>query len=196
MMPVETIQKLNWIDVLIVVVILRALYIGLKRGFVNEIMQLVAILAATFIAFHYYPLCSHFLEKRFFLKPEIGKGVMFLVLWAVVALVSKFVRSGVYLLFKIEAKSFLDKAGGLSVALIRGFLIASLVLSLFATAGLEYLDRNIQSSYCSSYVAPLAPGFYRFVFKEFIAKYFPNEKMNRNLLGFSEEPVDQKQNEK
>jgi uncharacterized membrane protein required for colicin V production len=195
-MLLEIIQKLNWIDLVIVIVMLRALYIGLKRGCVNEILQLLAIVAAILIVFHYYPFCSRFLENRIFFKAEIAKSLTFFVLWVVVALVSTFVRGGVYLLFKIEAKSFFDKIGGLAIAIVRGALIASLILSLFMTTGSEYLSRNIKSSFLSPRVAPLAPDVYKFVFKEFVSKYFPNEKMNQDFLGSDQEPVHRNQNEK
>jgi len=186
-MLLEIIQKLNWIDVVIVVVMLRAFYIGLKRGCVNEIFQLMAVFASIFVVFHYYPFCSRLIENRVFLKPEIARSVTFFVLWALVALVCKFIRDGVCLIFKIEAKSFFDKFGGLSVGLIRGLLVSSLLLSLFTTTGSEYLIRNIKGSYFSSRVAPLAPSVYKFVFKGFVNKYFPNEKMNQDIFAVEQD---------
>jgi len=192
-MLLDIIQKLNWIDVVIIVVMLRALYIGLKRGCVNEIFQLMAVLAAIFIIFHYDHFCSKFLENRIFFKPEIAQGVTFFALWALIALVCKFVRDGVSLVFKIEAKSFFDKIGGLSVAFIRGAFVASLLLALFTTTGSEYLSRNIQGSYFSSQIAPLAPSVYKFVFKGFINKYFPNEQMSQGVVASEHETVQKNQ---
>jgi len=188
----EIIQKLNWIDVVIILVVLRAFYIGLKRGCVNEIFQLMAILASIFVVFHYYLFCSSLLVNRVFLKSEIAKSLTFLVLWALVALVSKFVRGGVSLMFKIEAKSFFDKLGGLSIGILRGLLVSSLLLAFFMTTSSEYLVRNVKGSYLSSRVAPLAPSVYKFVFKGFVSKYFPNEKMNQEIFG-SEDAIQKNQ---
>lgn len=195
-MAQEIVQKLNWIDIVLIIVILRALFVSLKRGFVNELLQLLAVLAAICVVLHYYPFCSRFLENRVFVKAEIARSVTFLSLWVLVALVCKFVRSGIHLLLKIDAKSAIDKIGGLGVGLVRGVLVSSLLLSFFATTGLEYLSRHIQGSYLSPHVAPLAPGFYRVVFNEVVVKYFPDEKMNQDLLGSRKEPGPQARKDK
>ncbi len=195
-MLLEIIQQLNWIDVVIIAIMLRALYIGLKRGCVNEILQLLAILAAILVVFHYYPFCARFLENKVFFKTEIAKCSTFLALWMAVALVATFARSGFYLIFKIEAKSFFDKLGGLLIAIVRGALIASMILFLLTLTGSKYLDRNIQGSYLSPRITSLAPDVYRFVFKGFISQYFSNEILNQDLLSPGHESVPDTQNEK
>jgi len=181
-MLLEIVQKLNWIDIVIIIIALRALYIGLKRGFVSEIFHLFAVLAAIFVIFHYYPLCSKFLESKIFFKLGIAKAVAFVAIWVAVALVAKFVRDGVNMLFKIEAKSFIDKFGGLIVAVGRAALVCSLLLCFFMVTETEYLSRNIQGSYFSSNVIKLAPDVYRGMHKVFVSKYFPNEKINPDVV--------------
>lgn len=195
-MLLEIIQKLNWIDVVVLVVMLRALYIGLKRGCVSEIFQLMAVFASIFVVYHYYPFCSRLIENRIFLKPEIARSVTFFVLWALVALVCKFVRDGACMIFKIEAKSFVDKLGGLTVGFIRGALVSSLLLSLFMTTGSDYLIRNVKGSYLSSQVSPLAPSVYKFIFKGIINKYFPNEKMNQDMFAAEQDIAPKVQDKK
>lgn len=95
-------------------------------------------------------------------------------------------------MFKIEAKSFFDKLGGLSIGILRGLLVSSLLLAFFMTTSSEYLVRNVKGSYLSSRVAPLAPSVYKFVFKGFVSKYFPNEKMNQEIFG-SEDAIQKNQ---
>lgn len=181
-MLLDIVQKLNWIDIVIIVIALRAFYIGLKRGFVSEIFHLFAVLAAIFVIFHYYPMCSKFLENRIFFKLGIAKAVAFIGIWVAVALIAKFVRDGVNMVFKIEAKSFIDKFGGLLVALGRGALVCSLLLCFFIVTDTEYLSRNVQGSYLSPKIVKWAPDIYRSMHQVFVSKYFPNEKINPDVV--------------
>ncbi|MCX5681603.1 MAG: CvpA family protein, partial [Candidatus Omnitrophica bacterium] len=121
MLP-ETIQKLNWIDIVVLTIMVRALYIGLKRGFIDEVLHLLAVVVAIFVIFHYTPFFTQFLENKIFFKAPIAKSVTFIFLWLIIALVAKLARDAIHLLFKIEAKSFLDKIGGIAVGVIRGLL--------------------------------------------------------------------------
>ncbi|HOD12771.1 MAG TPA: CvpA family protein [Candidatus Omnitrophota bacterium] len=181
-MLLETISKFNWIDIVIIMIALRALYIGLKRGFVSELFHLLAMIVVIFAVFHYYPLCARFLEKQIFFKLGIAKAMAFVAIWIVVALIAKFVRDGVNMVFKIEAKSFIDKFGGLFLACGRAMLVSSLMLCFFSTMQIEYLSRHIQRSYFSPKIITFAPDIYRGIYNTLISKYFPNEKINPDVV--------------
>jgi membrane protein required for colicin V production len=187
-MILETIQKFNWVDIVIAAVMIRALYAGFKRGFINEVLHLLAVVLTIFVVFHYTPVCVHFLEKSIFFKPQVARSVTFISLWMLVALVTRFIRGAIFLLFKIEAKTFLDKAGGIAVSAVRGLLVCSLMLWLFFSAGNEYVTRTVKSSYLSPRVVDLAPDVYRGIFNIVVAKYFPKERLKQDFLINKEKP--------
>jgi len=180
-MILETVQKFNWVDIVIATVMIRALYAGFKRGFISEVLHLLAVIVAIFIVFHYTPVCMQFLENSIFFKPHIARSVTFIFLWALVALASKFIRGAIFLLFKVEAKTFLDKFGGIVVSAARGLLVCSLMLWFLFAVGNEYITRTINSSYISPRVVNLAPDVYRGIFNTVVAKYFPNEHMKQDF---------------
>ena len=187
-MLLETIQKFNWVDILSVVIMLRALYVGLKRGFIDEVLHLLAVVLAIFGIFQYTPFCVHFLEKRIFFKSQIAQSVTFISLWALIALLAKFIRDAFHLLFKVEAKSFIDKAGGVAVGVVRGLLVCSLTLWFLIATGNEYIARTINSAYTSARVVKLAPDVYRGIFDIAVSKYFPDERMNQDVFAHTEGP--------
>lgn len=195
-MPTDIIQKFNWVDILIAVIMIRALYIGFKRGFINEALHLLAVILSIFVVFHYTPVCVQFLENSIFFKPQFARGATFVFLWALVALIAKFARGALLLLFKIEAKTFIDKVGGIAVSVVRGLLVCSLTIWLLAAAGNEYVTRTINGSYTSSSVINLAPDVYRGIFNIVVAKYFPNEHMRQEFLLNKEKSSEPNQDQK
>jgi uncharacterized membrane protein required for colicin V production len=175
---------------------IRAVYIGLKRGFISEALNLVALVITIFVVFHYTPVCAQFLENKILFKSSVAKAVTFVSLWALVALAAKFVCGAIFLLFKIEAKSFLDKFGGIVVSLVRGILVCSLVLWLFLVTGSDYITRTVKGAYASPRIVNFAPDVYRGIFNIAVSKYFPNERMKQDFLTNQEHASQQSQTKK
>jgi uncharacterized membrane protein required for colicin V production len=175
---------------------IRALYVGLKRGFISEVLNLLAVILAIFVIFHYTPVCAQFLENKILFKSQIAKTVTFISLWAVIALIAKFVRGAIFLLFKVEAKSFLDKAGGIIVSVIRGALVCSLVLWLFLVTGSDYMTRTVNKAYTSPRIVNLAPDVYRGIFNIVVSRYFPKEQMKHSFVTNKDNTPKNSQNKK
>ncbi|MDP8265434.1 MAG: CvpA family protein [Candidatus Aceula meridiana] len=181
-MALEIIHKLNWVDLVIGIVLVRAIYIGLKRGFVDEVFHLIAVVATIFITFHYYPELSRFLEGRAFFKSAMANTIAYLFLWGIVSLIAKLVRDGIRILFKIETKSLINKTGGLIVALCRAALTCSLVVwFLFITTN-EYAGRTANASFSGKRFAQVGSVTYKKIFTGLVEKYFPSEIINQDVI--------------
>lgn len=195
-MQPEIIQKFNWVDILILTLMIRALYIGFKRGFINEILHLLALVASIFVVFHYTPLCVKYLESSIFFKPQFARAMTFIFLWGLVSLLAKFARGALLLVFKVEAKSFLDKIGGVAIAAVRGLLLCSLTLWLLVSTESAYAIRTINGAYTSKYVVQWAPNVYKGIFDTVVAKYFPNEHLSQDFFIAKEKPSQSNQGQK
>ncbi|MDP8263900.1 MAG: CvpA family protein [Candidatus Aceula lacicola] len=169
--------------------IIRSLYIGIKRGFADEMLHLLGLFLSIFIIFQYYPALGNFLESKIFFKSTLANSLAFVFLWILTAIVAKLVRFGIHTLLKIEARSLFDKGGGLVVAIFQGLLICSLALWFMRTTGSEYVIRNIGSSFSSSRLAKIAPTVYRTTFNGIIAKYFPKERINQDVLSHKKDSL-------
>lgn len=182
MMQPEIIQKLNWVDIFILILMVRALYIGFKRGFISELLHLLALIVSIFVVFHYTPVSVKLLERTIFSKPQFARAMTFVALWGLVSLASKFARGALLLLFKIEAKTFLDKIGGVVIAGVRGLLLCSLTLWLLISTENVYAIRTINGAYTSKYVIQLAPNVYKGIFDTVVEKYFPSERLSQDFF--------------
>lgn len=185
----EIFRHLNWIDLLMVAVLIRAIYIGIKRGFVDEFFHLVGVVVTIFVVFHYYPLVSSFLERRTFLSVKSSNWIAYLFLWGVVALLAKLIRDGFRIIFKVETVSFVNKCGGFLVCFGRAILLASLIIWFLFITGHTYIQENIRASVSGSRLAQAGTILYQKTFEGFVVKLFPDERLNREIIishqGFS-----------
>lgn len=64
------IKAINWVDVCLLILLLRICYIALKNGFVHEVFKLLATVAALYISLHYYNVLADVVRSRLNLKSE------------------------------------------------------------------------------------------------------------------------------
>lgn len=174
---------INWADFLIIAIILRMCYIGIRTGIGIELFKLVALWAATVVSFHIYttPLSDLLHDRLPALPLDAGDVFVFVVLVTGVVLVVRMIRESFFLLVKIEAQSALNKWGGMIMGLSRGFWIASIALFIMTISTVEYLEVSAKSSLFGSRLLRLAPKIYQASFEGVISKFFTNQKVNEEV---------------
>ena len=180
-MSLDILGRLNWVDIFLCLILVRAVYIGLRSGFVIELFKLLGIFFAVFISLHYFSGASHFLQEKVHLPSGPADFASLGFLWSVVVLAFKFIREGIMLLFKVEAHSTLDSAGGFIASVVRGFLICSLATLLLRASAMEYFTNNIDNSLGAAKVVGIAPRVYEATYQGFISKFFPSEEFNESV---------------
>ena len=68
----ETLTKFNWVDIVIICLVLTTVYKGSRKGFIIEVFKLLGLLAAIYASLHYFSLAS---DRLLGLWP--GLGVIF-----------------------------------------------------------------------------------------------------------------------
>ena len=53
-MLMDFLQKINWLDIVSLAICVRAVFIGVKKGFVVEFFKSLGILFSVFITLHYF----------------------------------------------------------------------------------------------------------------------------------------------
>ncbi len=188
----QMLAKINWVDILIVLVSVRIIYVGIKNGFIMELFKLGGVVFAIFISFHYYTKLSQILQNHSGISHGTADFLCFGFLWGVVVLIFKFIREGLMLVFKVEALSLVDQWGGLLLSIIRGALTGSLVLVFLQVSGVEYWKNHARKSFFSPYLAQLSPKCYEAAYERIVSKFFPTEKLNPAVLKLKSETKDPK----
>jgi uncharacterized membrane protein required for colicin V production len=178
----EFLKSLNWVDILIAALLIRTLYIGYKMGFVIEFMKTVGALTAVFFAFHYYTKLAVFMVHatggKGGVTDALFQAIAFTLIWAFTVIIIKFVRDGIFLVFMVQTISMFDRWGAVAVAVVRFSLTASMLLFVFLLMDQPYMERMTVSSFSQQNVLFLAPDTYRKITNGFVAKLFPNQKVN------------------
>ncbi|HAD82323.1 MAG: hypothetical protein A2509_09295 [Candidatus Edwardsbacteria bacterium RIFOXYD12_FULL_50_11] len=139
---------MNWIDIIILILLALAVGIGFKKGLVQEIVGILALVVAFFLALKLHPAAAGGLQKMFkgippHLAPTIGFVVMFLAAFLAITIAGWLLSK----IIKATPLDFADKIGGMAIGLVKGALIISVILLLLALAPLprefnHKLDRS------------------------------------------------------
>ncbi|MFH1360330.1 MAG: CvpA family protein [Candidatus Omnitrophota bacterium] len=192
----DLLNSLNWVDLIIVSIFARAIYVGTKRGFIVEIFKLIGVFFGLLITLHFFGSLASFLEKSIQLPKGASHFVAYLALGGITILVFKFARDTFMTLFRIEAHSVFDHWGGLVLSFLRALLLCSLLMVFLRVLDIGYFSRNTEKSFLGSRLVTVAPRVYEGTFFGFISKFFPAEELNKEAFPFkksSEEKEKQKE---
>jgi len=55
---------MNWVDILLLLIVLFAIWGGWQRGFISGVLSLIAWLGSLLLGFYFYPYVANFIEKQ------------------------------------------------------------------------------------------------------------------------------------
>ena len=139
---------MNWIDIIILILLGLAVGMGFKKGLVQEIVGIVALIVSFFLALKLHPAAANGLVKMFkeippHLAPTIGFAVMFLAAFGAITLAGWLLSK----LIKASPLDLADKLGGMVIGLLKGAVVISILLLLLTFLPLpkdvnQKLDRS------------------------------------------------------
>lgn len=140
------ITKINWVDLLILVLFIKITYTGLKRGFSGEIMPLLIIFATFMIALHNYSYIGYLVNVFTPISESISKLLSFLILACILIIFFAILKKFMLKFGAPEALSFVDKIGGFVLGAFRATLTVSFILVILVLAPLRYLDISVKDN--------------------------------------------------
>ena len=182
-MLIDFIKHLNWIDILLACVCARAVFIGIKTGFIVEFFKSLGILFSIFITLHYYSTLTVVLASQItsFELPTLAI-LVFWALWFLMTYVFKLIREGLMMVFSVQAHPNVDRWGGAFLACLRGVVVSSMVFYALLLTYNPDIIKVAQNSLARNAVSYLPTGIYAGVFNGFVTKFFPQEKISEEAL--------------
>jgi len=152
----------NWVDVLVLIIVLRTSYVAFQEGLSHEIFPLIGNLVIVVASLHYYAkLGSFFSENLVKMPPSIADFLSFLILVIGIGLLFRVIKVLLDMIIKVEWHPLLERLGGMVFGVARAFIAASLVLMILALVPLPYLQRSIRDrSLTGPYVLGVGPYIY------------------------------------
>ena len=158
----EVFQHINWVDVLIVILLIRTSYIGTRNGLSEEIFRIIGVLLGLFFSIKYYSALGSRINSTISLPQEFVDGGTFLILILLSMLSMKLVALGLTKIVKLSFSDKIDKWGGFIAGLLRGAVLMSLLFMLFGIIQVDYLVKSVdERSLTGPYVEKIAPNVYQ-----------------------------------
>ncbi len=128
---------MNWLDWLLLFIIAISAFLALLRGFVTEVVMLVATFAGLALGAWKYQAAGR-LFRSWVAHPEIRDGLGFLLVFFAVILIAWIVTALLRKLLSAVGLRWFDRLLGLALGFVRGVLICVVVvviLTAFPLAG-------------------------------------------------------------
>lgn len=185
-MLLDIIKKLNWVDVFVIIILVRIGYVAFKTGFTIELFKLLGTVFAIYVSLHYYTVISDTILRRGATTEkvplEFTDFVSFLLLVIAGYLVFVFLRSVFYRFIKMEVAPNLQKWGGLVLGMLRGFLCVSLIIFILVICSFDYSKDSVKDSYTGKSLFKIPPATYSWLWNNVTSKFMNNEKFNKTIL--------------
>ena len=121
------------LDIILLLCFVPAIVSGISKGFVKQVIDLVAILAAAWAAFHFSTVLGGWLSQYITLEKSILNVISFVLIIIVAAVLLNLAASLITNALKALSLGFLNRLLGLVFAILKVAVILGLLILLFET---------------------------------------------------------------
>jgi len=141
----EIIRQINWVDIVVLILIVRTTYVALQHGLTHEVFPLIGSIAMLLVSLRYYSGLGLAISKTLFNLPlALSNFFSFLILIIGLGLLCKLVNTILAKLVKVEWHPLIERFGGFVTGLLRGSIIAGITLTVLALLPIPYLQSSIR----------------------------------------------------
>lgn len=124
-------QIMNYIDIILLILIILAAISGFKKGLVAEVASLAALILGIWGAIEFSYITSDFLVENFDLQTEYLNIISFVVTFVVIVILVHIVGNVVNKMLETVMLGFVNKLAGLVFGVLKSVLILSIILVVF-----------------------------------------------------------------
>jgi len=116
---------MNWVDIVLLVLLVAAIIIGSKKGLIRELMALAVLAATVIVTINYIDIIAAKIYEQLGGSPLITAILSFIILLAFIYAVFKILGILFYKFANLQSLGKKDQLGGALVGAVRGWLIIS-----------------------------------------------------------------------
>ena len=159
-------MSFNWVDLLIVLIVVRGIYIGIKTGLSYEFYRFLALILGYYSALVFHSDGARFIMSHTLIKEKWAHLVAFIGIATIVFLVVIIVLKVLHKIMRIEFAPGINGIGGGIIGGLRSFFIVSLVLLAIFFVPCRYIKKQIyDDSYLGNYAIKYTPRVFSYVSK-------------------------------
>lgn len=162
----DWVSKVNWVDVLFLIIILRGVYTGAYRGFFTELFNVLGVCVAIVLSIHFYSSGANLLLKYLFVPFNMSNLISFMLIALCVYLLFQLVETIIRKLVKVEALPDFNKAvskiGGPIVGFCRGIAVSIFVFLVLLLIPMDYVVNSAKvNSFSGKFFSQAATTLYQ-----------------------------------
>jgi membrane protein required for colicin V production len=157
---------MNYIDLLLLVLFLYAIYRGFTKGFINELAALVALILGIFGAIKFSDLTADWLTREFNMHGQYMTFASFAVTFLVIVIIVHVIAHLIDTLVKAIALGFINRLLGVLFGIVKMAFILSVILGLLNTLDRRFSflpEEDIRESLFYEPIASLAPAVFPYL---------------------------------
>jgi uncharacterized membrane protein required for colicin V production len=185
----SVLKQFNWVDIFVIILLLRTSYIAVKNGLPAELFKTLGLISATYFSLHYYTFFSGLVDERPLLK-SVPAELLNFISFVILALCGYFVFVILRKIFcrfiKVEAVPNLNKWGGFILGIFRVILLISLLIFMLAMSPVGYLTDSVKHSFSGKRIVQVAPAIYSSLWDKIASKFMTSEKFNKSVFEVQE----------
>jgi membrane protein required for colicin V production len=170
---------MNYLDIILLIPLLFALYRGFKKGIIHMIASLAALVAGIIGAIKLRPLFASFLDSLFEISPDYINIVAFSVAFVVIVLMVHLVAHLVERLIKAVALNFINRLLGMAFGLLVTAFVLSMILWPINQINAEkqiIKPERIENSLLYEPLSAIAPAIFPYLKRQDWKEFIPREK--------------------
>ena len=153
-------STMNWLDIVLLLLLLIGFWKGFLNGFFVELTSLIALVAAIYGSIHFSNYVGDWLMGNTDWEESTITIASFVITFIIIILVVTYAGKLVTKIVKTVQLSFLNKIAGGAFGLVKLAFISSVILMFVNSAAgeVDIIDQEIKnSSLLYPYVQPVAP---------------------------------------
>ncbi len=144
---------MNWLDYLLIAILLLSVVMSARKGFSREIIGLAAAVFALVLGMWFYGLAGSFLQP-YVSSARMANLLGFLLVFFGVILLGWMAGWVVNRFLRTVGLSFFDRLLGAGFGLVRGLMIAISLLTAYMAFGPQIDSKTVSGSVLHSRIAP------------------------------------------
>lgn len=135
----------NWVDLVVVTLVLRGCYIGFARGLLAELLYAVSAVCVTALTVNYSGLVTQWLTPWMsWVRPSIAASVVFWLFFVIALVAAHRIIKVLAAVIKWERVHWFFQGIAVGVGGLRGLWWAGLFLFVLTSSGVAYLKDSVE----------------------------------------------------
>ncbi len=135
--------KINWVDALVVILLIRGTYVGSSTGFIWGFFKVFGISVVSILAIQNYTVLSEYISYYTPLSIKIAEFISFVAITVIGIFVFYVIRVLLHKLLKIEFVKVIEKPGGVVMGFVFSCIFISMILINMVLMPISYIGKSI-----------------------------------------------------